>query len=332
MTKDFNVVIPSITTDFRLIRCLNGLQKIKNKQFFVTLVLENNLNIQKLRRFKFKINILINKNKINMSAKRNIAVNKFKSKYIAFIDSDAYPDIRWLDNGLKLFKKGFKVFGGPNIPFSNQSYLQKISYFCKRSFFVTAHYNFVKYKSFDTYCDWLDSSNFMIKRSFYKSINGMDESLYIGEDHDFFYRLKNKYKKLKIFFSKDVFVYHEDRELHLYCLQRFVYGLNVFAANNTIEKRLIALIPAVTILLITIGFFIFNSKEYLIFLLISFLVINIFIFFNISKYIEKINDKLFTVLGIYAANLFYGMGSLFTIFGFRKRLEKKIYRNIKNEK
>jgi hypothetical protein len=172
----------------------------------------------------------------------------------------------------------------------------------------------------------------MIKRSLYKAINGMDESLYIGEDHDFFYRLKNKYKKLKIFFSKNVFVYHEDRELHLYCLQRFVYGLNVFAANNTIEKRLIALIPAITILLITIGFFIFKSKEYLIFLLISLLVINIFIFFNISKYIEKINDKLFTVLGIYAANLFYGMGSLFTIFGFRKRLEKKIYRNIKNDK
>ncbi len=332
MTKDFNVVIPSITTDFRLIRCLNGLQKTKYKNFFVTLILENNLNINKLRKFKFKINILISKNKINMSAKRNIAVNKFKSKYIAFIDSDAYPDIEWLNKGLKLFKKGFIVFGGPNIPFSNQSYLQKISYFCKRSFFVTAHYNFVKYKSFDTYCDWLDSSNFMIKRNYYKAINGMDESLYIGEDHDFFYRLKNKYKKLKIFFSKDIFVYHEDRELHLYCLQRFVYGLNVFAANNTLEKRLIALIPGVTILLITLGYFIFNFKEYFIFLLTGFLFINIFIFFNISKYIEKIYDKFFTILGIYAVNFFYGIGSILTIFGFRRLLEKKIYRNIKNEK
>ena len=81
MAEDFNVVIPSITTDFRLIRCLNGLQKIKYKKFFVTLILENNLNIKKLKKFKFKINILIHKNKINMSAKRNIAVNKFKSKY-----------------------------------------------------------------------------------------------------------------------------------------------------------------------------------------------------------------------------------------------------------
>ena len=44
----------------------------------------------------------------NMSFKRNLAVKAYKSKYIAFIDSDAYPSKNWLtiaDNFLKKIKE-----------------------------------------------------------------------------------------------------------------------------------------------------------------------------------------------------------------------------------
>ena len=52
------IIIPSITIDSRLIRCLNGIQNLNYKNFFVTLVLENKKNILKLKKlnFKFKIN------------------------------------------------------------------------------------------------------------------------------------------------------------------------------------------------------------------------------------------------------------------------------------
>ena len=40
------------------------------------------------------------------------------------------------------------------------------------------------------------------------SVNGMDKNLYIGEDHDFFYRINEKFKNLKVYFAKNVFVYH----------------------------------------------------------------------------------------------------------------------------
>ena len=65
----FNIIIPSITTDLRLIRCLNGIQNLSYKNFFVTLVLDDNKNINKLKKFKFKTKILIAQN-ANMSKKK----------------------------------------------------------------------------------------------------------------------------------------------------------------------------------------------------------------------------------------------------------------------
>ena len=80
-----------------------------------------------------------------MSKKRNIAAKKFKSKYIAFIDSDAYPNKNWLKLGTKYLKqKKGDVVGGPSLPFPKQNYLEKICYFSKRSHFVTGYLNFRK--------------------------------------------------------------------------------------------------------------------------------------------------------------------------------------------
>ena len=50
-----NIIIPSITTDLRLIRCLNGIQNLNYKNFFVTLVLDDKKNLSALKKFKFKI-------------------------------------------------------------------------------------------------------------------------------------------------------------------------------------------------------------------------------------------------------------------------------------
>ena len=151
------------------------------------MVLDDNKNLSILRKFNFKINIL-HLNKANMSTKRNIAAKKFKSAFLAFIDSDACPNKNWLSKAMKeVKKKKIKIIGGPNIPFKNLNLWQKATYYSKRSFFVTAHYNFINYKSKNRYCEFLHSSNFIIEKRLYLSINGMNEYLYIGEDHDFFF-------------------------------------------------------------------------------------------------------------------------------------------------
>ena len=107
--KLFNIIIPSIKNDQRLKRCLDGIQKQNFEDFFVTLVLDENKNLKDLKKYKFKIKFLINKNKINMSTKRNWAANKFKSFFLAFIDSDAYPSRNWLKNSEYIIKKKLTV-------------------------------------------------------------------------------------------------------------------------------------------------------------------------------------------------------------------------------
>ena len=87
MAEKVNIIIPAIRLNNELLKCLKEINKINYSNFFVTIVLDHQIK-NKLPKLKYKVNKLI-VGKINMSKKRNMAVRKFKSKYIAFIDSDA---------------------------------------------------------------------------------------------------------------------------------------------------------------------------------------------------------------------------------------------------
>ena len=331
MNDIVNIIIPSISIDNRLIRCLKGISDLNCKNFFVTLILDEEKNLENLDKFNYKINKIIQTKKLNMSKKRNLGAKSFTSDYLAFIDSDACPDKNWLNNAMRIIKeKKYKIVGGPNVFFEDQNYWQKISYFCKRSFFVTGNYNFIKYRTDDRECEWLDSSNFLIEKKIYESINGMNEELYIGEDHDFFYRVKEKNQNLKIFYSKDVFVFHEDRELFYYFFQRFVYGLNVFAAKNTFQKRLFALSPFIILFIFILLLFFLDKNMITMIILTTLTIIVPLIYIELTSYVKNIKDKFLTILGVVISNIFYALGTFFALIGFRKILEKKIYRNIRN--
>ena len=98
-----NIIIPAVKVDEEVLKCLQEINKIKYKNFFVTLVLDL-VPSKKLPKLKYKINKIVS-GKINMSKKRNIAAKKFKSKFLAFIDSDAYPNKNWLKIAAKYLKK-----------------------------------------------------------------------------------------------------------------------------------------------------------------------------------------------------------------------------------
>ena len=198
MPESVNIIIPSVDISDELIKCLKEINKIIYKNFYVTIVLDKK-GKKKLPKSKYKINKLV-VGKINMSKKRNLAAKKFKSKYIAFIDSDAYPNKKWLLLATKyLKKKRGDIVGGPGIPFPKQKYLEKISYLSKRSFFVTGYLNFRKYKAKSRLCDWLESCNLVMKRDFFLKYKGMDVNRYTGEDKEFFERVRKKKASLKVF-------------------------------------------------------------------------------------------------------------------------------------
>ena len=280
MQDTVNVIIPAIELGGELLKCLKEINKINYNKFITTIVLDRNSNI-KLPKFKYKVKKLI-VGKINMSKKRNIAAKKSKSKYIAFIDSDAYPNKNWLKLAVKYLNRGVAdVVGGPGIPFPNENNMEKICYLSKRSYFVTGHLNFRKYKAKKRYCDWLESCNLIMTRSFFLKYGGMDNKRYTGEDKEFFERVRKINPELKVFYSPDLFIYHRERQLTGFLLQRMCFGmdfLNLVKPSSGIK----GFQPILPILLFLTMLVILTSEINLIvkseILIISIMIINFAIF------------------------------------------------------
>ena len=334
MSKKINIIIPAIRLDAELLKCLKEINKLSYNNFFVTIVLDYKFS-KKLPRFKYKIKKMI-VGKTNMSKKRNMAVLKFNSDYIAFIDSDAYPNKNWLKYAIQFLEdEKSDVVGGPGMPFPKQSYSEKICYLSKRSFFVTGYLNFRKYKAKQRYCDWLEACNLVMSRKFFLKYGGMDNQRYTGEDSEFFERMRKKNKDLKVFYSPKLFIYHKERRVFGFFLQRLAFGmdfLNLVKFKAVIDKKksyfqgLQPFLPLFTFL-----FFIFilvlniNYKTKFFILLSLIFLINAAIFFNISKYIKSFKTIFLTLITINLANIFFALGSIITLTGLRRFLNNKIY-------
>lgn len=322
----FNVIIPSISIDNHLKNCLSKLEKQKYKKFFVTIILDKKQKIN--YKYKFKLNSL-SANKSNMSKKRNLAAKKFKSDYIAFLDSDAYPNEDWLKIANSHFNlKPDEIIGGPNIPFPNEKEKEIISHYCKRSFFINGHLAYRKYKSKSRYIDdWLESCNFFISRKKYLEVKGMDPEIYIGEDQDFFKKLR-KTQNIRVFFSKNLFVYHRDREIYKFFIQRFSFGLDVFDGVNFDEniKGSLVLLPFLIMFFFVILFFLPIDTNYKIITCLIFSLSFIFlVFFEIKKFVKR-KLILKVITSIIISNILYGLAGFFSFLGLRKTIESKIYR------
>ena len=327
--KKVNIIIPSVEMSKELIICLKGINNLKYKNFMVTIVLDVD-NKKKIQKFEFKINKIIS-GKINMSEKRNIGVKKFKSEYIAFIDSDAYPSINWLKNAISyLSDPTIHAVGGPDLPFKKQSYSEKITYLCHGSFFVSGQYKYRKFKKPKMICkDFLKSCNCIMKRSLFLKHGGMNKKRYIGEDKDLFEKLRKKVKNFKALFTPDVFIYHKDRPISKFLLQRLSFGTDIFTpSSNFWYYSLLSYMP--TFVLLSTLLLLFFSEILLIYkfylCLIIIIIPNIMIYLELRNYIKKFKDIVITALVINAVNILYAIGGLIALTGLKKLLEKKIYR------
>tara|TARA_Y100000590_G_scaffold190791_1_gene217142 strand:- start:852 stop:1862 length:1011 start_codon:yes stop_codon:yes gene_type:complete len=327
MKRSTNIIIPAIEINDELLNCLKGLNKISSKNFFVSIILDKK-NKKKFPKFKYKINKLV-VGKINMSKKRNIAAKKFNSEYIAFLDSDAYPNRNWLRLGIGYLKqKKGDVVGGPGLPFPKQTYEEKICYYSKRSFFVTGYLNFRKFKAKSRHCDWLESCNLIMKRSFFLNHGGMDEKRYTGEDKEFFERARKENPNLKVYYNPNLFIYHRERILVGFLLQRMCFGmdfLNLIKPSSGIKgfQPILPNLVFLSFLLLIISDIDLILKAQI--ASISILSIIFVIFLNLKKYIKSHKDLILTILTINLANISFAIGGILTVIGLRKVLVNKIY-------
>lgn len=332
--KTFNIVIPSLTLSSELINCLLKFNNQKYRNFFVTIVLDYS-NKKKVPKLNYKLNTLI-VGKRTMSYKRNYAVKKFKSDFIAFIDSDAYAHKNWLIYGSNILSvKNNEIIGGPSIPFPNQSFEEMMCHYAKRSYFVTGYLNFRKYKAKSRYCDWLESCNLMMSRNLYLKFGGMKEDVYVGEDKEFIERFRKQNSHIKVFYSPKLFIYHKERSLIKFLIQRMVFGADLYNITNFKNKinSFQPLLPLITfIIFISILFFIndYQLKSKLIIFFIA--SIQILILFNLIRYLKNLRKLLIVLMIVNLANIAYVVGNIFQFTFIKNLLNRKIYLKSRNNK
>jgi GT2 family glycosyltransferase len=139
----------------------------------------------------------------NISKGRNLGVANSTGGIIVFTDADCVVDEDWIRNILRYFKMDSEigVVGGPYIPFDQHGLIAKYlgmyvgTYFPADSGFVTHQ------------C--IGTGNAAYRRKAIEEAGGFDERLDIGEDIDLNLRINNL--GYKLFFAKDVKVYHKYR-------------------------------------------------------------------------------------------------------------------------
>ena len=336
MSSKINIVIPSVQLSEELVYCLRKLNNQTYKKFFVTIVLDFN-NKKKLPKLKYKLNTLICGKK-NMSYKRNFGVKKFQSDVIAFLDSDAYPNKDWLNITNNFFSKNKNkdtIIGGPSIPFPRQSYNEMLCHYAKRSFYVTGYLNFRKYKSKNRYCDWLESCNMLMKKTLYLKHGGMSVKKYLGEDKELIARMKKSDDFIKVFFNSKLFIYHKERNIKKFLLQRLVFGsdlFNIIKFGNQIKsfQPILPLFVTVTFIIITLIEMNLSTKILSIAAYIG--AIQFLILLDLKKYLKDFKKTFLSLIIVNIANLAYVVGNIMSILGIKNLVNRKFYLRSRSNK
>jgi GT2 family glycosyltransferase len=322
LTLSCSVVIPAIEINKDVIKCVK--ECLSQEKTNVTIYLVTN----KKSKFKFKSKKVkcLYYGDVTMSKKRNLAVKKSKDKYIAFIDSDAYPAKKWILNGVKLLKKDNQVamVTGPDLPFKNQKGWSYIISLAHKSFLLSGSKIFRKNIKNERICKQASSCNMILKRDIYNNVGGMDEKIYIGEDKDLCDKISDYFK---ILYSPKVKIFHKVRDFVPFILQRFSYGTcitdiiknNKKISFNNFQYFVPMMIVFYYLLLpfsIANNFFVTLFLTILIFLNLIIILESIRITFNPIKFI-----KIFFIINL---NIFaFGLGSIMFFLGIDKI--KKIY-------
>ena len=195
-TKDFTIIIPCILfSDVE--NCIAEIRKIYKKIKIIVCLNDSNFSTKKDKNLKF----IITKSRA-IGKKRNIATKYCKTKYIAFLDSDAYPKKGWIESTFNLLKnKNIGIIGGPHIDPINQNDEEKLIGKIKLSYIITMNAHLQKKTSQKKqFVSFLPSCNWILSRKLFNDLKKMDSKMLRNEDWDFVYSRMNK-TNFKVLYS-----------------------------------------------------------------------------------------------------------------------------------
>ena len=279
--KLVSIIIPSRNIDYLLELCIKKTRELyKNVQIIVVL---DDINTQ-IQNNNIKI---LKSDNPNMSAKRNLGVKNTNTKYIAFIDSDAYPNVDWLENGINFLEKNDHYFATTGCQLSppddnfEQQCLRSIRYnklFTHKEWCIT---NDIETKEQD--CIIFTTANAIIRKNEYEKLGGMNEEIYLAEDNEFANRARRNGYKTRFIPNSSIF--HRECTPLPYFKKSF--AACYYYANNAIKGNLIKplketiqqMLPLFGIIIFFILWFVFlflNISTYPLLILPLFIAILIF--------------------------------------------------------
>jgi len=176
-----------------------------------------------------------------ISVKRNLGIKNTKAKFIALVDSDAYPEKGWLESAAKILEDpAVGIVGGPTLAPKNIGFWEKTIIKTIHLYSVSTglRYRMKKYRGHKIFDD-LPSCNLITKRDLLFKVGLFDERYFTGEDTLFCRKIRSLGKL--ILFNEKTIVHHHNRLLfgHLSrmrafgsCKVRLLRELKIFPTMN----------------------------------------------------------------------------------------------------
>jgi len=220
------IIIPSRAVDDLLLKCLTVIHDIY-PLVRVIVVIDNMFDTRASEiHEEWNIFVIESINR-NISAKRNLGCAFASTKYIAFIDSDAYPDYGWLENAVAFLDTHpeYGLATGIQKPFPTDSKMSQAIRSLRTSPLFTSPgllklYDIKRKDEVDTLT--MCSANAVLNREKYLSVGGMNGLIYIGEDQELAHRFVKRGIKMR--FIPSVSIFHKERGLGAFLRQRYTFA------------------------------------------------------------------------------------------------------------
>ena len=224
-----SVVIACPNGSWMLDECLAALARQTYRNFEVIVLPDSDFLISSSPHFPLHT---LPTGKVRPAEKRNIGIKAAKGEIVAFIDDDAYPDSRWLENAVKYFgEPTIGALGGPGVTPPGDGFWAACGGRVYENIFVSGNYRY-RYlggrvrKDIDDY----PSCNLFVRKEVLDAIGGYRTDFWPGEDTLLCEDIVRKAKR-RIVYDPWTLVYHHRRPLfaaHLRQLGRYGFHRGYF--------------------------------------------------------------------------------------------------------
>ncbi|MGN0846905.1 MAG: glycosyltransferase [Kiritimatiellia bacterium] len=229
-TPFVSVVIACPAGSWMLDECLTALAGQTHRAFEVIVLPDGELDAGRLPACP---NLsVIPTGKVRPAEKRNLGIRAARGDVVAFIDDDAYPDARWIENAVKYFgNPDIGGVGGPGVTPPGDGFLAQAGGRVYENVFVSGAYRY-RYVGGRVLRDVDDypSCNLFVRTDLLRSFGGYRTDFWPGEDTLLCRSIVCEAKK-RIVYDPWTLVYHHRRRLfgpHLRQLGRYGFHRGYF--------------------------------------------------------------------------------------------------------